>query len=106
MGAGVAVDALLPPLVGKATGSRTAARVFALFAKLAGVDLPSATWTPLREPTFENGLGEIVLACRTATATIRRSPREGEDPELLVADPPFTLGGESHDERLEAATTR
>jgi len=90
----------------KATGSRTAARVFALFAKLAGVDLPSATWTPLREPTFENGLGEIVLACRTATATIRRSPREGEDPELLVADPPFTLGGESHDERLEAATTR
>jgi PhoD-like phosphatase len=86
----------------KATGSGSAARVFALFAKLAGVEPPSSSWTPLREPTFENGLGEIVLARRTATATIRRSPREGEDPELLVAEPPFTLHGESHDERLKA----
>jgi hypothetical protein len=79
--------------------------VFAFFAKLAGVALPSASWTPLRKPTFENGLGEIVLARRTASATLRRSPREGEDPELLVAEPPFTLSGASRDEQLEAAAT-
>jgi hypothetical protein len=38
------------------------------------------------EPTFENGLGELLLDGRTASATIRRSPREGEDPERLVVE--------------------
>jgi PhoD-like phosphatase len=89
----------------KATGSRPAAKVFALLAKLAGVEAPSASWAPLRKPTFENALGEVVLARRAATATIRRSPREGEDPELLVAEPPLTLADGSHEEQLAAATT-
>jgi hypothetical protein len=90
----------------KATGSRPAAKVFELLAKLAKVEPTSTSWTPLRKPTFENSLGEIVLTHRTATATIRRSPREGEDPELLVAEQPLTLASESHDEQLEAAATR
>jgi hypothetical protein len=90
----------------KATGSRPAAKVFELLAKLAKVEPTSTSWTPLRKPTFENSLGEIVLTHRTATATIRRSPREGEDPELLVAEQPLTLASESHGEQLEAAATR
>jgi hypothetical protein len=88
----------------KATGSRAAAKVFALLAKLAGVEPTSVSWEPLRKPTFENGLGEIVLERRAATATIRRSPREGEDPELLVAEPPLALADGSHEEEPAAAT--
>jgi PhoD-like phosphatase len=75
----------------QATGSRAAAKLFALTARLAGVEPPSATWTPIRKPTFENAIGEIVLDGRTASATIRRSPREGEDPELLVAEQQLPL---------------
>ena len=59
--------------------------------QLAGVAPPSASWTPIRETTFENALGELVLEGRSASATIRRSPREGEDPELLVAEQPLAL---------------
>jgi hypothetical protein len=75
----------------QATGSRVASKLVARLAKLAGVEPPSAHWTPTREPTFENGLGELLLDGRGARATIRRSPREGEDPELLVAEQPLTL---------------
>jgi PhoD-like phosphatase len=75
----------------KATGSRIAAKVFAVLAKLAGVPPPSASWTPIRDPTFENTLGELVLEGRSASATIRRSPREGENPDLLVAEQPLAL---------------
>jgi PhoD-like phosphatase len=88
----------------KATGSQAAAKVFAFLAGLAGVEKPSASWTPLRKPSFENGLGEIVLVRRAATATIRRSPREGEDPELLVSEQPLMLADGSHQERRAAAT--
>jgi PhoD-like phosphatase len=70
----------------RATGSRGAAKIFAFLAKLAGVEPPSASWQPVRGETFENALGELVLEGRSASATIRRSPREGEDPELLVAE--------------------
>jgi hypothetical protein len=70
----------------QATGSRVAAKLFALLARLAGVGQPSASWHPVRGETFENALGELVLEGRAASATIRRSPREGEDPELLVAE--------------------
>jgi len=52
----------------------------------AAVDPPSATWRPLRPATFENTLGELVLDGREASATIWRSPREGEDVERLVVD--------------------
>jgi hypothetical protein len=74
-------------------------------AKLARVEATSVSWAPVRKPTFENGLGEIVLARSAGTATIQRSPREGEDPALLVAEPPPTLASGSYDEQLEAATT-
>jgi PhoD-like phosphatase len=70
----------------QATGSRVAAKLFALLARLAGVESPSASWHPVRDETFENALGELVLDGRSASATIRRSPRDGEDPELLVAE--------------------
>ena len=75
----------------QATGSRFAERIFAVLSSRAGVEPPSAGWTPVREATFENALGELLLEGRAASAIIRRSPREGEDPELLVADPPVVL---------------
>ena len=83
----------------QATGSRFAAKTFALLAKLARVEPPSTRWAPIRKPTFENALGELVLEGRAACATIRRSPREGEDPELLVADQPLTLTDAGRPER-------
>ena len=43
------------------------------------------------QATFENSLGELFLDGRAATATLRRSPQEGEDPERLVADRPIEL---------------
>src|SRR4051794_7020825 len=81
----------------QATGSRIAAKLFALLARLAGVALPSASWTPLRDATFENALGELVLEGRSASATIRRSPREGEDPDLLVAEESLALADGGHE---------
>ena len=75
----------------QATGSRVAAKLFALLAKLAGVSPPSASWHPIRDETFDNVLGELVLDGRSASATIRRSPREGEDPERLVGERQFEL---------------
>jgi hypothetical protein len=68
----------------RATGSRVAAKLFSVLARLAGVDVPSATWEQPRPATFENALGELVLEARAASATIWRSPREGEDAERLV----------------------
>jgi hypothetical protein len=82
----------------QATGSRIAAKLFALLAKLAGVTPPSASWTTMRDATFENALGELVLEGRSASATIRRSPREGEDPDLLVAEQSLALTDASHQE--------
>jgi PhoD-like phosphatase len=85
------------------TGSRIAAKVFVVLAKLAGVAPPSASWAPIRDPTFENTLGELVLEGRSASATIRRSPREGENPDLLVAEQPLALTDARHDEQRPAA---
>jgi hypothetical protein len=70
----------------QATGSRGAEKLFSLLARLAGVDPPSASWRPLGPATYENALGELVLDGREASATIWRSPREGEDAERLVVD--------------------
>jgi hypothetical protein len=86
----------------QATGLRVAGKLFALLARLARVAPPSASWKPTREETFENGLGELVLEGRSATATIRRSPREGEDPERLVAEQPLTLIHTKRGERHSA----
>jgi hypothetical protein len=88
----------------RAAGSRVAAKLFALAARLAGVESPSATWTPIRKPTFENALGELLLEGRMASVTIRRSPSEGEDPELLVAEPRLALTGRgsAHKDEMRA----
>ena len=75
----------------RATGSRIAAKLFLVLAKLGGVAPPSASWTPIRSPTFENALGELVLEGRSANATFRRSPREGENPDLLLDEQPLAL---------------
>jgi hypothetical protein len=79
----------------RATGSRIAASVFARLARSARVGPPSASWSPVRTPTFENSLGELLLEGRAAKATVWRSPREGEDPELLVADGTVELAGDA-----------
>jgi PhoD-like phosphatase len=83
----------------QATGSRIAAKLFGSLAKVAGVMPPTASWKPIRDATFENALGELVLEGRSASTTIHRSPREGEDPELLVAEQPLALTDASRDER-------
>ncbi len=75
----------------QATGSRVSEQLFAGLARLARVPSPSARWEFVRKPTFENGLGEILLDGRDAVATMWRSPREGDDPEQLVAEAPVTL---------------
>jgi hypothetical protein len=54
------------------------------------------SWTPTHDATFENALGELLLDGRAASATIWRSPREGEDPEQLVAEQPLALTAASH----------
>jgi hypothetical protein len=66
------------------TGSRAAGMLFYPLARLAGVPKPSADWKRLRTTSFDNCLGELWLDGRTASATIYRSPNEGEDPERLV----------------------
>jgi hypothetical protein len=79
----------------RATASRAAARVFAKLAEWAGVERPSATWEPLRRPTFENAISELMLDGADAGVVVRRSPREGEDPEHLVAEAAVPLAGGS-----------
>ena len=80
----------------QATGSRVASWIFRVLGRLAGVKPPSANWRPLRAGTFDNSLGELFLNARSASATYRRSPKEGEDPERLVADRPIELA-DGHD---------
>jgi PhoD-like phosphatase len=83
----------------QATGSRVSEQLFARLAKLSRVEPPSVSWNPIQKATFDNALGELFLDGRRATATIRRSPHEGEDPELLVADSPVALAGARHENR-------
>ena len=65
------------------TGSRGAARIFALLARLAHVPPPSAQWTFIRRPSFDNSIGELTLDERAAQVTIQRSACEGENAERL-----------------------
>jgi hypothetical protein len=65
------------------TGSKGAAIVFSLLARLAGVPPPSAEWSFLRRPTFDNSIGELELDGRRARVTLRRSGRAGESAEHL-----------------------
>ena len=60
-----------------------------------GVERPSATWEPVRRPTFENAISEVMLDGATARVVVRRSPRDGEDPERLVAEAAVPLAGGS-----------
>jgi hypothetical protein len=78
----------------RATASRAAARIFAKLAEWAGVDRPSVTWESLRRPTFENAISELVLDGVSARVVVRRSPREGEDPQRLVAEAAVRLAGD------------
>ncbi len=87
----------------QATGSRLSEMLFSRLARLARVAPPSASWTPTRRSTFDNGLGELWLDGRTASAVMRRSPREGEDPEVLVAEPPVALADGRHELPRSAA---
>jgi hypothetical protein len=65
------------------TGSRGAARIFSLLARLAGVPVPSAEWQFIRRPSFDNSIGEVYLDRRAAEVKLQRSAREGEDTERL-----------------------
>jgi PhoD-like phosphatase len=65
------------------TGSRGAALLFSLLARLAGVPSPSAEWNFLRRPSFDNSIGELALDHRKARVTLQRSAREGEDADRL-----------------------
>jgi len=67
------------------TGSKGAARVFSLLARLAGVPRPTADWDFVRRPTFDNSIGELELRGRAARVTLYRSGREGESAERLHA---------------------
>jgi hypothetical protein len=65
------------------TGSKGAALLFSLLARLARVPSPSAAWDFIRRPSFDNSIGELALDHRAARVTIHRSAREGEDVEHL-----------------------
>src|SRR6185437_16182814 len=65
------------------TGSKGAALVFSLLARLAGVPPPSAEWRLVRRPTFDNSIGELELDNRKARVTTRRSGNEFENAEHL-----------------------
>jgi hypothetical protein len=65
------------------TGSKGAALGFSLLARLARVPAPSAEWSFVRPPSFDNSIGELELDGRSARVTLQRSAREGEDAERL-----------------------
>jgi hypothetical protein len=65
------------------TGSKGATRVYSLLARLAGVPPPSAEWSFVRPPTFDNSIGVLELDGRSAGVILNRSAREGESAERL-----------------------
>jgi PhoD-like phosphatase len=65
------------------TSSKAAALFFSFLARLARVPTPSAEWSFVRRPSFDNSIGELVLDRRAARVTLQRSAREGEDAERL-----------------------
>jgi hypothetical protein len=69
----------------RVTGSRASAAIFSLLGRLAGVEPPWARWDVRPTRTFENSLGELELDRRSARVTLRRSAREGEGGDRLVA---------------------
>ncbi len=61
-----------------AVGSRPAAAVFSMLARLAGVARPTAAWSYLAPRTFDNSIGELVLDEEAATVSIYRARPEDE----------------------------
>ena len=62
----------------RATGSRTAAAVFALLARASGVPAPTASWRFVAAPTYENSIGELSLDERSARVTLFQSTHDAE----------------------------
>ena len=65
------------------TGSRLAGAVFSFIARACGVVPPTATWTFVSGPTFDNSIGELELAERAAHVTISRPADRGESGPAL-----------------------
>ena len=63
----------------RATSSRLAGAVFSLFARACGVAPPTATWTLVSGPTFDNSIGELELNERTASGDHQPSSRPAQD---------------------------
>ena len=67
----------------KLVTSRPSAALFARLARLAGVKPTRVDWRLVREPSFHNSLGELVLEGRGARVTLYRSADEGENTERI-----------------------
>ena len=78
----------------RVTGSRLAGAVFPLLARVCGVAPPTATWTFVNGPTFDNSIGELELDNRTAHVTISRPAGGRETGSALQTLHELTLSGE------------
>ena len=61
--------------------------------RLGGCRSPERDVGALRKATYENAISELRLDGASAQVVVRRSPREGEDPERLVAEAAAAAGG-------------
>ena len=78
----------------RVTGSRLAGTVFSLLARACGVAAPTATWTLVNGPTFDNSIGELELNERTAHLTISRPAVRRETGPALQTLHKLTLSDE------------
>ena len=78
----------------RVTGSRLAGAMFSLLARACGVASPTATWTLVSGPTFDNSIGELELNERTARVTISRPAVRGETGRALQTLHQLTLSEE------------
>ena len=62
----------------RATGSRAAAAVFGLLARVSGVPALTASWSFAASPTYQNSIGELSLDERSATVTLFQSTHDAE----------------------------
>jgi hypothetical protein len=78
----------------RVTGSRLAGAVFSRLARACGVAPPTATWTLVNGPTFDNSIGELELDERTARVTISRPAARRETGPALQTLHKLTLSEE------------
>jgi hypothetical protein len=78
----------------RVTGSRLAGAVFSLLARACGVAPPTAVWTLVNGPTFDNSIGELELDERTARVTISRPAARRETGPALQTLHKLTLSEE------------